>query len=365
MANDNILPFLLQNALSRAYPSQQASNQVLYQFALESDTTVIQDNFQASAVPSGYPYGWGECISLNIDANGIYQYEFSDINTGFPWDSTISAYGSAWILKLSSYQPSGSDVQLSVQLNTSEADNSNTVCPSSSPAQVSFYADICKWMLANYLGCVGINPWGTPSNWNDNLAWWMGPETSALTAISPAQWMLKTNIFCTNQDNYSVYCAADAQANVFIDGVFVLTASGTSNTSSGTISLVPGIHQVTIEVLNAGTAPNPTGCLISIQDSKGNVIENGSSQNWQTSGLINQAWSYSSGIPLLTDSWYVIPSPPSDTVVLTLNVSGTPQAILNSLLFYTVAPWKWDKGGKYDASPNATLPVNISTVGGQ
>ena len=128
-------------------------------------------------------------------------------------------------------------------------------------------------------------------------------------------------------------------------------------TSQGSVSLAPGLHLLTVEAMNYGTSPNPTGVLLSVADPNGSVLENGSNGAWQTSGTINRAWSYSSGAPLLRDAWYVINQPNSTSVTLSLAITS---AQVNDLLVTSLAPWRWNAGGQYDATANTTLPVSAS-----
>lgn len=342
MANDNVLPFLLQNALNRAFPSGPASNQVLYQFSLENDTTSIPDTVQATTRPVGYPYGWGESVTVNQSTNGTYTYSLTE------------PPGIAQLIKISSYQPSGSTVSLNV--------NSATLSPVS-PAQVSWYADVYSWSAASILGTVGMSPWSTPSIWPDASACWIGPDANSYVSDAPGQWLLRKWIYCPSQQTYTVNVAADAMANVYIDGTYITQCTSSYQTNTTYVSMSSGLHLVTIEMVNYGTAPNPTGCLISILDSNGNVIENGADGQWQTTGYINHAWSYGAGAPSMVDSWYMINQPTSTNLNLSLTLGGSPSPTVNSLWIYTVAPWRWDEGGEWNATANNTLPIVVN-VGG-
>lgn len=363
MANDNVLPFLLQNALNRAYPSAPSSNQVLYQFTLENDATTIPDTVTATTRPIGYPYGWGEWLN----AWSSYTLTACD-DTTYPGSVTVASGNTtstvsialteppavAWIIKLNAYQPSGTSVALSY--------HGSTLSPID-PSTTQLYGELFTWSSAYSAGLVGMSPWGTPNGWSDTGAWWICPDENGSTSDAPGQWLLRKWIYCDTDDIYTLTCAADATANVYIDGTFIVAPNSYNSASIVTVKLSRGMHLFTVGVVNYGTAANPTGFLFSLVDSQSNVIENGSSQQWETTGYINRAWSYTTTSPLFIDSYYVIdqPTSTSGTLELTLN-STTVSPIVNGLWIYSVAPWRWDEGGEWNATANSTLPITISTV---
>lgn len=341
MATDNLLPFSINNALQRAYPSGLPANMTLQQFVSANDTTSLPDNVVVSSAPNGYPYGWGERINVNESTNGTYTYSLTEP------DATM------WLIRMDSYQPSGSTVTLTATVGGGTAQT----LTSGSPAMLSYYADLYPWSTAPALGQVGISPWGKPTNWPDDTAWWIAPTTSSASSAPVGAWLARKWIFCPTTTQYTLYGACDDSATVYVDGAKVLTITGYADTATGTVSLTAGIHLVTVEVWNYGTSPSATGLLLSVQGLNAVIVENGNGEAWETTGFIGQPWSYNTGAPLLTESWYMINAPSSTSVDVGLTLAGSPQAIVTSLWWYSVAPWRWSQTGEWNATANNTLPI--------
>ena len=341
MSKDNVILYLMQQALNRAHPSGLPSNLVVQQFGAPYDTITLHDAVLSTVVPTGYPYGWGDRLTINPSSG--------------TWTQTLAEPEAvAWLLKLSAYVPSGGSLSLSATVG---AGTSQTLTPIS-PAQVAWYSDRAfSWADAMLLGTVGITPWGTPTNWPDKNAVWLGLDATAVSGDPPGQWLLRKWLYVFATQTYTISLAADNTATAYMDGVSIVTSSSYATMSQGNVPLAPGLHLLTIEAVNYGTSSNPTGVLLSAADPNGNILEDGANGAWQTSGSINQAWSYSSGAPLLRDTWYVIDQPNSTSVTLTLAITG---AQVNDLLVTSLAPWRWDAGGQYDATANTTLPVSAS-----
>lgn len=369
MPSDNVLTAFVQNALSRAYPSGLPSNQVLQQFALPSDTGEFSDAVSAVVYPVGYPYGWGELVNnwasatlTNTQVTAGALTLTSGSTSGNAVLSLTETEASAWIIRADAYIPPSCGVSLSLTVGGGAQQTYTAV----SPALASVYADnLFPWSLSSSLGVVGVSPWGTPKGWPDSTAIWIGPDATAITGDSPGQWLVRKWVFAPSAQTYTVSLAADAQATLFVDGVQVVQATSYSTTAQASVSLSHGFHWVTVDVINYGTSVNPTGVLVSIADSSGNIIENGLDESWETSGYINPVWSLQSGAPLMTYSWFVVSAPSSKSVTAQVNLTGTASVspTVNNLWWHGVSVWRWDKGGVYDGTVNTALPVNVSTVG--
>lgn len=384
MSRDNVFSMLLQNALSRAYPSGLPSNQVIQQISSADDNVNMADSVNAYAVDVGYPYGYGEAINnwssgtlTNVDTSSRPGSVVlaSGKTTGSVQLALNEGIGTDWVIRLTSFQPPNTSIGLTATIGNGLP---QAFSPSS-PAQCAYVAGMFDWSSATFLGKVGTNGWNTPSGWTDTNAVWVGPTASAATSALVGQWLLKKQVYCPVDDYYTFFFAADDYATVYVDGSLVgindddkigttlFAYSGYLNTTTSGMQLSAGLHTITVEVQNGGLSANPTGFLFSMQGTKGNIIENGSTgENWLTTGFINQVWSLSSGLPSLTDTYYVISSPSSENVTVTLTLNGissvTPQ--LNQLWWYAVAPWRWDASGEYDQTTNTTMPVVVTSSGG-
>lgn len=267
----------------------------------------------------------------------------------------------AWVVRLSAYQPAGTAVTMQASIGSGQA----ITVPSVSPAVAAAYAaNLFAWMPVVRVGKTP-SVYGTPANWPDPFAWWLAPDAAGSTADGPGMWLLRKWIFVPSQQGYTVSLAAASAASLYVDGTLVVSAQGISTTTQGVVNLTAGYHLVTVDVTLYGVSPAQTGVLLSIANASGSVLEDGQHADWETSGWIGNPWSFASGAaPLLTDSWYILALPDSTSVDVTLTLAGsgtaTPQ--VNNLWWYSVAPWKWDAGGAYDATSPAPLPVNTTTV---
>jgi hypothetical protein len=122
-------------------------------------------------------------------------------------------------------------------------------------------------------------------------------------------------------------------------------------------------------VLNTGSTPNPTGVLLSITDSQGHLVENGTTDRlvgatWDVATQVNQAWGSVNSASDLLYQYGVIPASAMTSQQVTLTVSTTANGsgqrpLVHGVDWITVAPWRWDAGALYDqlASPNTPAQV--------
>jgi hypothetical protein len=254
--------------------------------------------------------------------------------------------GSCWLLRLDA---SGSSVQLSAAVGQGSMQPIETI----DPAQTLVYADdLFQWSSAFSLGRVGMSPWGAPSGWSDSNAMWLGPVTNAQASAPIGEWVLKKWVWFSSTDTYTFSLCGDDKANLYVDGQPTIVGAKKEYSTNAKAQVPSGWHLVSISCVNTGSTPKQTGVLFSVTDSSGNVIDNGSyhpaiGQTWLTSGFINPAMRY---------SWYVIPASQitSEEVELQVSTNGSPK--VNGVFWYSVAPWRWDEGGQYDASPAGSTP---------
>ena len=349
IGRDPVFFQIMQSALNRAYPSGLPSNQVITQFAMPQDNLTLPDAIKATLIEQGYPYGWGEMVAT-VEA-GVYEL--------------TEPMNACWLLRLDAQIPSGSAVSLYAGLgyNTFNTLFTFDVQPIQqiNPAQTLIYADdLFRWSPAIPLGRVGISPWGIPSGWVDMDAVWMGPVANAQLSAPIGQWLLRKWVWFPVTDNYNVAFTGNDIAGIFMDGVSI--------TPGSTVQVTAGWHLLTISCINTGSIPtSPTGVLLSIKDSTGNIIENGSYHSivgptWQTSGYINPIWTAVTSAADMRYSWYVIPASliTSQNVELQVIATGSPK--INGVFLYSVAPWHWDEGGQYDAVAAANTPSQGSPV---
>ncbi|SIS88253.1 hypothetical protein SAMN05421799_10625 [Alicyclobacillus vulcanalis] len=356
--HDSVFYQIMQSTLNRAYPSGLPSNQVLTQFAMPYDNMNLQDVIEATLVQAGYPYGWGEYVATN--GPGTY--------------SLTEPYGLCWLLRLDAQKPINTSVSLSVAVGS----GSMTPITRLDPAQTLVYApDLFSWSKTVPLGRVQSGVMTVPSRWPDPNAVWMGPVANANVSAPVGEWLLQKWVWFPSNGTYTVYLAGDSVANLFIDGAPVVQYATVTMPGSGTAYLNEGWHLVSISCINQGATPSPTGVVLSIQDSSGTIIENGSyhpvvGTQWQTSGYINPVWTTVTTEDDMRYSWWVIPGSQITSqnvqlqVSVTSNSSGqSPQ--VNGIWWYTVAPWNWDYGGQYDLTsmapaPATSAPVQLSEV---
>ena len=355
IGRDPVFFQIMQSTLNRAYPSGLPSNQVITQIAMPKDRVSLPDTLRAMLVEQGYPYGWGEMVATS----GAGTYNLSE------------PLAACWLLRLDAQIPPGSDVSLSAAMDHGAMQAIQQI----DPAQTLIYADdLFQWSAAIPLGQVGISPWNTPQGWTDNRAIWMGPVADAQNSAPVGQWILRKWVWFSGTGLYNFALCGDGVANLYLDGTALITGAAYASASKISVQISAGWHMLSISCLNIGSALNATGVLLSITDNSGNVIENGSyhptvGPTWQTTGYINPAWQSVNSVSDLRYAWYVIPASliTSSNIQLQVTAIGSPK--INGVFWYSVAPWRWDGGGQYDASaatqtPRQMPPVQITEVVG-
>lgn len=328
---------LLQNALSRAHPSGLPSNLVIQQFFSPYDQILLVDDVKMTVQEVGYPYGYGETLHVNA-------------GSGTTTLTINEQSAAAFVFRVSAFSTS----PLSVTWNGAAL--SSVSIAQTIPIARNTQNDVPLAML----GRVGINPWGTPTNWPDTYAVWMGPEADAVSGAPPGEWVIYKWIYVTATQSYTFSLAADQAASLFFDNALILTSSSYSTTAQYTMQVTPGMHFVAIDVQNAGTSHNPTGVLFSMIDPNGHVLEDGANGDLKTTGYVNHPWSFTSGNPIMRDTWYMVQNPTATSGTLALTVPSG--GYLAEVHVYSVAPWRWDAGGMYDQTANTTLPITTTTV---
>ncbi|GMA65138.1 hypothetical protein NZD89_06940 [Alicyclobacillus fastidiosus] len=77
--HDNVFYRVMQQTLTKAYPSVLPSNQVLNQFANPMDTVNFPDQVSTTLTQLGYPYGWGEWVQLSGAGTNNLTHRFGSI----------------------------------------------------------------------------------------------------------------------------------------------------------------------------------------------------------------------------------------------------------------------------------------------
>ena len=339
---------VMQSALQRAYPSGLPSNMVLQQFGMVQDTVSALDEVALSLIQEGYSYGWGEMVATA--GTGTY--------------ALTEPLSACWLLRLNAQIPSGDAVTLSAAIG------SGTMQPIAvlDPAQTLVYADdLFSWSTASPLGLVGGAPWGAVSGWPDAGAQWLGPQNTAATSAPVGQWLLRKWVWFPSSQNYTFSFAADNLGALYLDGGSVISSSSYNTTVSATLQVTQGWHLLSLSCLNQGSTPKHTGVLLSVSDGSGHVVENGSyspviGATWQTTGFMNPTWTAVNSASDLRHSWHVIPASliTSESVSLQVSATGTP--LINGVWWYSVAPWRWNQGGQYDASTASNTPAQVAPV---
>ncbi|WDL96952.1 hypothetical protein [Alicyclobacillus sp. ALC3] len=360
---------MMQSALQRAYPSGLPSNQVLTQFAMPFDTATLPDDVRLSRVQQGYPWGW--CETVAEAGPGTY--------------SLTEPLANCWLLRLDAFKPSGAGVSLSAAIGAGAQQAIQRI----DPAQTLVYADdLFTWSPAHPLGRVGTAPWGplTQSylgmgalwplesqgalsgvDWNDDTAVWMGPQSGSSSSAPIGEWLLRKWVWLAATDNYTFYFAADGIGNLFLDGTELLAGVSYASPQSVTTQMTAGWHLLSISCINQGSYPNATAVVLSVQDSSGTVVENGSYHaqlgcTWQTSGFINPTWQSVTTEDDMRHAWYVIPASDITSEDITLQVVTSGSPTIRGIEWYSVAPWRWDLGGQYDATASPQTPAQVAPI---
>lgn len=332
--HDAVFYQVLAQALNKANPSGLPSNLTLQGIAMPTETITVQTVIQATTTQLGYAYGSGQRVVANAGA-GTYAF--------------TQPYGAAWLVRLFAQIPSGSSVSLSAAIGGGTSQPITML----DPAQTLGYGDLFRWSPAIALGPVGIGPWGTPSGWPDAAATWLGPVEGSTGNVPVGGSLLRKWVCNPSKQTITVSLAADNQANVFIDGTLIVQSSTYASTTQGSVLLASGWHLVAISALNYGSAPNPTGVLLSLADPQGNVLEDGSTDSrvgatWETTGFLGGTWTTVNSASDLAYQWGVIPASlmTSESVSLTVSTTGLPR--VHAIDCYTIAPWRWNQGALYN-----------------
>ncbi len=272
-------------------------------------------------------------------------------------------YGAAWLVRLFAQIPSGSSVSLSAAIGGGTSQPITML----DPAQTLGYGDLFRWSPAIALGPVGIGPWGTPSGWPDAAATWLGPVEGSTGNVPVGGWLLRKWVCNPSKQTITVSLAADNQANVFIDGTLIVQSSTYASTTQGSVLLPSGWHLVAISALNYGSAPNPTGVLLSLADPQGNVLEDGSTDarvgaTWETTGFLDGTWTTVNSASDLSYQWGVIPASLMTSEDVSLTVTQSSDVEIHSIDCYTIAPWRWNQGALYDHAVSGHTPAQVAPV---
>lgn len=333
-----VLYSILAATLRKANPSGLPSNLVLQNFAMPQDPVGVADALDAAMVGQGYGYTGGQGIPVS-GAGSV---------------SATIPLGAAWVLRTTAQVPPGASVGLSVAVGTGSA----VAYPAVDPAVVLQTADLWHW---DPVPDLGVYPYVFGGSATCRV---LGPSA---TAIPPGVWMLRRVLWIPQSGTYALTTfsgpSGSAQATWRVDGALWLADVG-YQVASGQVALTAGPHLLTVTGLTTGSAAATPYVVASIQNAQGAVVEDGSyspalGTTWETAGIVSPGWGPVSTLADGGDQWAVVPASAitSDQATITVSVTGSPT--VDGVWAVSVAPWRWDAGGRYDTA-RATVADSVT-----
>lgn len=137
--------------------------------------------------------------------------------------------------------------------------------------------------LAYDNGKYGIGPWGTSvAGWPDPNAHWIWDRPSTGN-VPPGSVFFKKTFFVPSSTSITIYATCDNSIRLYLDGNKVISGDNWQSTFSYSTTVNAGTHVIWVNGTNAGTSPNPAGCIVSVKSSSGATLLS-SDGTWQALG---------------------------------------------------------------------------------